>query len=78
MKRGALHMEVIMFINDLHEHCGSGRLGSSRHVRGIIDENYKKVGKGIAVFSGRIQSLGATQARNLSAGVLNPKVFLGR
>src|ERR1700683_791402 len=31
-----------------------------------------------AAFSGRIQSLGATQARNLSAGVLNPKVFLGR
>src|SRR5439155_17100248 len=25
-----------------------------------------------------VQSLGATQARNLSAGVLNPKVFLGR
>jgi hypothetical protein len=40
------------------------------------DENF--VGEGFAVFSGRIQSLGATQARNLSAGVLNPKVFLGR
>src|SRR6202050_2165052 len=31
-----------------------------------------------AAFSGRIQALGATQARSLSAGVLNPRVFLGR
>src|SRR5450631_1942006 len=29
-------------------------------------------------FRRRIQALGATQARSLSAGVLNPNVFLGR
>ena len=46
MKRGALDAEVIMFINDLRERCGSGRSGSSCHVIGIIDEIHKKVGKG--------------------------------
>jgi hypothetical protein len=48
MKRGVLDTEVIMFINDLRERCGCGRLGSSCHVKGIIDENHKKVGKGFA------------------------------
>jgi hypothetical protein len=48
MKRGALDTEVVMFVNDLRERCGSGRLGSSCHVIGIIDEIHKKVGKGFA------------------------------
>jgi hypothetical protein len=54
MKRGALNTEVIMFINDLRERCGSGRSGSSCHVNGIIDENHKKVGKGFAENSAKL------------------------
>jgi hypothetical protein len=48
MKRGALDTELIMFVNDLRERCGSGRLGSSCHVVEIIGEIHKKVGKGFA------------------------------
>jgi hypothetical protein len=54
MKRGALHTEVIMFINDLHEHCGSGRLGSSRHVWVIVTDWRDKVCEGFAVFSAKL------------------------
>ena len=60
--RGALNTEVIMFINDLHEHCGSGRLGSSRHVWVIVTDWRHKVCKGFAVFSAK---LARAPSRNL-------------
>jgi hypothetical protein len=63
MKRGALDTEVIMFINDLRERCGSGRSGSSCHVKGIIDENHKKVGKGFAEFSAKLARAPYTESR---------------
>jgi hypothetical protein len=39
-------------INDLQ--CGSGRSGSSRHVKQIISEVRKKVGESFAVFSAEL------------------------
>jgi hypothetical protein len=48
MKRGALDTAVIIFINDLRERCGSGRSGSSCHVKQIISQVRKRVGEGIA------------------------------
>jgi hypothetical protein len=48
MKRGALDTAVIMFVDDLRERCGSGRSGSSCHVKAIIAEIHKKVGEGFA------------------------------
>jgi hypothetical protein len=40
-------------INDLQ--CGSGRLGSSRHVRRIISEVCKRVSESFAVFSAKLE-----------------------